>query len=217
MPSWPSVTLKLASSLDGKIALGDGRSKWITGAQARACVHEMRSRHDAILTGIGTILADDPQMTARPEGQPTPHQPHRVIMDTDLRTPANARILEPGMTTVFHGPDAAIAPLKDRGIGCIQVELDANGSASLDQALEHLSQAGIGSVMIESGGRVARTALQLGCVGRIEWFRAPVILGGDALSCVAALALESLQSAPQFRRTGLREVGADLWETYERG
>lgn len=216
MADWPRVTLKLATSLDGRIALGNGQSKWITGEKARACVHDVRARHDAILTGIGTVLADDPQMTARPQGGLSLRQPLRVVMDTHLKTPVDAKILEPGGATLFHGPGVEAASHLAKGAQCVEVGLDESGHASLGEALAFLRRAGIETVMIEAGGKLAGSALALGCVSQIDWFRAPVVLGGDGVPCVAALALESLKAAPQFTRIAVREVGADLWETYER-
>ena len=183
----PRVTLKLATSLDGRIALANGASQWITGPESRAEVHRMRAAHAAILTGIGTILADDPRMTAR-TGADDVRQPDVIIMDSQARTPGNA--------AVFSDPDRQVmlVPHRDLARAC----------------------AGYDSVMIEAGAQIAASAIAAGLVDRIEWFRAPVILGGDGLAVIAALGLETLGEAPIFRRTGVRERGADLQESYER-
>ncbi len=183
----PRVTLKLATSLDGKIALANGTSKWITGPESRAVVHRMRAAHDAILTGIGTILTDDPELTARPEGQ-APKQPDVIVMDPEARMPMDAR--------VFQSPDR-------------QVVLRAN--RDLSAAIR-----GYRTVMIEAGAGIAASAITAEIVDVIEWFRAPIVIGGDGLSVTAALGLESLESAPTFRRIGVVERGADIQETYER-
>ncbi|SDL95836.1 RibD family protein [Maricaulis salignorans] len=182
------VTLKLATSLDGRIALANGTSQWITGPESRAEVHRMRAAHAAILTGIGTILADDPRLTARPEGVARPIQPDILIMDTAGRTPATAAV---------HAETSRWVRLfRDRDLGA--------------------AMAGYASVMIEAGSAIAAAALQTGLVDRIEWFRAPVVLGGDGLAAIAALGLERLGAAPTFQRVSLVERGLDLHESYER-
>ncbi|MAC88144.1 RibD family protein [Maricaulis sp.] len=183
----PLVTLKLATSLDGKIALANGVSQWITGPESRAVVHRMRAAHDAVLTGIGTILADDPRLTARPEGG-CERQPDVIIMDSQGRTPATAQ--------VFKGGDRSVTLIPHR---------------DLERAMK-----GCERVMIEAGAKIAAAAIQAGLVDRIEWFRAPMVLGGDGLPALAALGLETLDKAPIFRRVGVIERGADLQETYER-
>lgn len=183
----PRVTLKLATSLDGKIALANGLSKWITGPESRAEVHKMRAAHEAILTGIGTILADDPEFTARTE-PPAERQPDLIVLDRQGRMPMGAKVFgEPTRQVVMRAsPDMAAA------------------------------MAGYQSVMIEAGAQIAASALRADLVDRIEWFRAPLVLGGDGLPVFAELGLESLDNAPMFRRTGLTARGADIQESYER-
>ncbi|WP_417470711.1 RibD family protein [Maricaulis sp.] len=182
------VTLKLATSLDGRIALANGVSKWITGPESRAEVHRMRAAHAAILTGIGTILADDPQLTARPESIAAVVQPDILIMDSAGRTPADAAV---------HGEvSREVRIFRDRDLAA--------------------AMAGYDSVMIEAGSAIAGAALGAGLVDRIEWFRAPVVLGGDGLAAIAALGLERLELAPTFQRVALVERGRDLHESYER-
>ncbi|RKR02886.1 RibD family protein [Maricaulis maris] len=183
----PRVTLKLATSLDGMIALGNGASKWITGPESRAVVHRMRAAHDAILTGIGTVLADNPQLTARPEGG-CERQPDVIIMDSTGRTPGDA--------AVFKGGDRSVTLIPHR---------------DLARAIT-----GHERVMVEAGGKIAAAMIKANLVDCIEWFRAPIVLGGDGLPVMAALGLETLDEAPIFRRTGVVERGADLQETYER-
>ncbi|MAK65202.1 MAG: riboflavin biosynthesis protein RibD [Maricaulis sp.] len=183
----PRVTLKLATSLDGRIALANGASQWITGPESRAEVHKMRAAHESILTGIGTVLADDPKMTARPEGG-CERQPDVVIMDSQGRTPSGAAVF------AETGRQVVLVPHRD-----------------LARAI-----AGYDRVMIEAGAQIAASAIAQGLVDRIEWFRAPILLGGDGLPVIAGLGLEALDAAPIFRRTGVRERGADLQESYER-
>jgi len=183
----PRVTLKLATSLDGRIALSNGASQWITGPESRAEVHRMRAAHEAILTGIGTILADNPRLTARPEGG-CDRQPDVMIMDSRDRTPSDAAVFAETARSVTLVPHGDLA----------------RAVASYD------------TVMIEAGAQIAASAIAADLVDRIEWFRAPVLLGGDGLPVVAALGLETLEATPIFKRTGIRERGADLQESYER-
>lgn len=218
----PSVTLKLATSLDGRIALASGESKWITGESARAEVHRLRAAHDAVVVGSETVLADDPELTARLDPMPD-RQPLRVVADSRGRIPATAKLF----STLEMGP-VAIATLEN-------TDLDANGwpstrglqfwmlpagegssSISLTAMMDSATRAGVGSIMVEGGGQLAAGFIRAGLVDRIEWFRAPVVLGGDGRPCLGALGLEKLSLAPTYDRTDVKEVGQDLWESYVR-
>lgn len=212
----PTVTLKLATSLDGRIALADGTSKWITGPEARAEVHAMRAAHDAVMTGITTLLTDDAELTARPGGVRAARQPLRVVMDTRLRCRPDSAFIKAGPALIIHGPGCDSATLAAAGADCREAPLDDSGRADFHAALEVLAEMALDSIMIEAGGVLAASALAAGAVDRIAWFRAPKILGGDGRPCVAALGLESLDGAPIFSRVSVRAVGADLLELYER-
>jgi diaminohydroxyphosphoribosylaminopyrimidine deaminase/5-amino-6-(5-phosphoribosylamino)uracil reductase len=212
----PRVTLKLATSLDSRIALADGRSKWITGDEARAQVHEMRASHEVMLTGIGTVLADDPQLTARPGGVAAPKQPRRAVMDSRARTPADGAFVAAGPVTIFHAADDPPAALAEAGAEMVRMPLESDGRASLTAALAWLQDTGAQTVMIEAGGDLAARAIAADVVDRIEWFRAPILLGGDGRPAIAALGLESLDAPPTFRRVAMRECGRDAWESWER-
>jgi diaminohydroxyphosphoribosylaminopyrimidine deaminase/5-amino-6-(5-phosphoribosylamino)uracil reductase len=218
--SRPIVTLKLATSLDGRIATASGQSKWITGEAARAETHRLRAAHDAVLVGSGTVLADDPELTARTTPPPS-KQPLRIVADSRARVPASARIF----TTLDKGP-IAIATLEDQsldhwpstqGIQYWMVAKDPNSdSLSAEELLSSAARAGVGSLMIEGGGQLAAAFVRAGLVDRIEWFRAPKLLGGDGLPCLGDLGLETVATAPTYERVGVKEVGVDLWESYVR-
>lgn len=210
----PRITLKLATSLDGRIALANGQSQWITGPRSRAHVHALRAAHDAILTGIGTVLSDDPQMTARPDGKLSEHQPRRVVLDSGLRLPEAAQILQGDPVWIYHCVDS---PRQITNAEQIRIDKDADGRVDVQHAMSDLSVRGIQSLMVEAGALIAGTFVRAGFVDRIEWFRAPMILGGDGRACVAGLGLEQLDLSPMFHRVAVRECGADLWETYQRG
>ncbi|WP_306015631.1 RibD family protein [Oceanicaulis sp. MMSF_3324] len=208
------VTLKLATSLDGRIALANGQSQWITGPEARAEVHRMRAAHDALLTGIGTVLADDPQMTARPEGSPAARQPQRIVLDSQLRLPVFSEILTGDAVWVFH-TGGARSDLEN--VELFETEADDEGRVSFSSVMQTLASKGIESVMIEAGAEIAGAAIRSGCVTRIEWFRAPKLIGAEGRACIAGLGLEELGLAPTFNRISVRTCGADLWETYQKG
>jgi diaminohydroxyphosphoribosylaminopyrimidine deaminase/5-amino-6-(5-phosphoribosylamino)uracil reductase len=202
------VTLKLATSLDGRIATASGESKWITGEAARLEGHRLRAAHDAILVGVETVLADDPELTARLPGRPV-DQPLRVVLDSRLRTPATAR--------VALGDSLILTAAASTPVGTAVVEqIDSeNGRPTPAAALAALRRRGVTSVLIEGGGQVAASFLRAGLVDRLEWFRAPILLGGEGRPCVAALDLANLAAAPTFRRLSAEPVGDDLWERYD--
>lgn len=205
----PRVTLKLATSLDGRIATATGESQWITGPEARLQGHRLRAAHDAILVGVETVLADDPELTVRLPDFAGTH-PLRVVLDSRLRTPATAKVAS-GNTLIF-------TTAQPHPIGQAEVVAVApnEGRPAISAVLDALATRNIGSILIEGGGRVAASFIQAGAVDAIEWFRAPILLGGEGRPCVASLALAKLAHAPKFRRLGVEPVGDDLWERYAR-
>lgn len=220
------VSLKLATSLDGRIATASGESKWITGEEARAEGHRLRAGHDAILVGVETVIADDPALTVRlargeiappPEGyspsdfEEAETQPLRVILDSRLRTPSLAEAAKTGCLIL-----TAEEPRPIRRAQVERVEAGEDGRPTVEAVLAALEKRGIGSVLIEGGGQVAASFLRAGAVDRIEWFRAPILLGSEGRPCVAGLALEKLAQAPKYRRTAVEVRGDDLWERYAR-
>lgn len=203
------VTLKLATSLDGRIATASGESQWITGEAARLEGHRLRAAHDAILVGVETVLHDDPELTARLPGRSV-DQPLRVVLDSRLRTPQAAKVA--GENTLI------LTAAEPRSIGAakvVQVAVE-DGRPTIPAVLKALEAAGATSLLIEGGGQVAASFLRANAVDVLEWFRAPVLLGGGGRPCVAALALAKLTDAPKFRRLGAEPVGDDLWERYAR-
>ncbi len=202
------VTLKLATSLDGRIATAAGESRWITGEAARLQGHRLRAAHDAILVGVGTVLADDPELTARLPGRPV-DQPLRVVLDSRLRTPSTAK--------VASGDSLILTAAEPRPVGTAVVQrVEAvDGRPSVVACLDALGRRGVSTLLIEGGGEVAASFLRAGRVDRLEWFRAPILLGGEGRPCVAALTLAKLADAPTFRRMSAEPVGDDLWERYD--
>ncbi|HRJ64248.1 RibD family protein [Brevundimonas sp. UBA2416] len=206
----PQVTLKLATSLDGRIATASGESKWITGEAARLEGHRLRAAHDAILVGVETVLADDPELTARLPGRPV-DQPLRVVLDSRLRTPTTAKLASGGDSLIL-----TVAEPAQIGGAVVEKVKAEDGRPGVAACLSALNRRGVASVLIEGGGQVAASFLRAGLVDRLEWFRAPILLGGEGRPCVAALALAKLADAPRFRRLAVEPCGDDLWERYER-
>lgn len=209
----PRITLKIATSLDGRIGTSSGESQWITGAEARLQGHRLRAAHDAVLVGVETVLADDPRLTVRlPDGAPIASaQPLRVVLDSRLRTPAFARIATSGTLILTTREPIPVGEAE-----ILRVAGDANNRASLSAVMDTLTERGVRSLMIEGGGRVAACFVSAGLIDAIEWFRAPILLGGDGRPGVAQLALARLAKAPKFRRLAVEPLGDDLWERYER-
>lgn len=209
--SRPRITLKIATSLDGRIGTSTGESQWITGPEARIQGHRLRAASDAVLVGVETVLADDPRLTARlPDGETGP-DPLRVVLDSRQRTPSFARLAVRGTLILTTREPKPIGEAE-----VVQVAGDPMNRPAVGAVLGLLSERGVKELMVEGGGRVAAAFVMAGVVDAIEWFRAPMLLGGDGRPGVANLALARLANAPKFRRLAAEPLGDDLWERYER-
>ena len=211
------VTLKLATSLDARIATASGESRWITGEAAREAVHRLRAEHDAVLVGVETALADDPELTVRLPGYNGP-QPARVVLDSRQRLSPQCRLVTtardiPTYLVATTEPDPALV---DAGVRVLRVRAVGEDRPELKTVVETLAGEGLHRLFVEGGGQVAASFVRCDLVGAIEWFRAPVLIGGEGRPAVGALAIAALGAAPHFRRTEVREVGDDLWERYVR-
>ncbi|TMQ14257.1 MAG: bifunctional diaminohydroxyphosphoribosylaminopyrimidine deaminase/5-amino-6-(5-phosphoribosylamino)uracil reductase RibD [Deltaproteobacteria bacterium] len=197
----PAFTLKAAITLDGKIATVAGRSKWITGDAARADVMRLRDTHDAVLVGIGTVLADDPWLTARRQGG---RNPIRVVVDSRLRTPPEANVLrgQHGPRTIVacggDAPAAREAALVARGAEVWRLRTHASGRVDLSALAHRLGKAGITSVLVEGGGEIHAYMLERGLADEIVIYLAPKVVGGPAKSWVGGKGLASLTAAHRF-------------------
>ena len=211
------VTLKLATSLDGRIATAAGESRWITGEVAREAVHRLRAEHDAVGIGVQTALADDPELTVRLDGF-SGRQPSRVVFDSRQQLPPEGKLAATAkdIPTLLVTVEAPSAALSAAGVTVLTVQAGPDGRPDLDAALQALSHHGVEQLLVEGGGRLAASFLKAGVVDRIEWFRAPLVLGAEGRPGIGALAVNDLEAAPRFRRTEVRALGADLWERYER-
>lgn len=216
-----TLALKLATSLDGRIATAGGESRWITGPEARAEVHRLRAAHDVVMVGIGTALADDPELTVRTD-PPPPRQPARCVLDSRLRLSPTSRLATTTAMSpvlVVTAPDAPAAEadaLAARGVEIVRVRREACG-VDLAAALAALAQRGLTNIFLEGGGTVAASALAGGHVDVLHWFRAPIVLGAQGVPAIGPLALARFADAPRFRRESVAQLGEDLWEVYRAG
>ncbi len=213
----PFVRLKLAMSLDGRTAMASGESKWITGPDARRDVQRLRARSSAIVTGIGTVLADDPSLTVREAdiGQPAPEggwrQPLRVIIDPHLTTPPGAKILgEPGhvMVATCCREDEDAVPLTDSGAEVIRFP-GSGDAVALHALMEYLAQEQINEVLVETGATLSGAFLRSGLVDELIIYVAPKIMGNEARGLFRLPGLDCMADALDLEISDVRAVGRD--------
>jgi diaminohydroxyphosphoribosylaminopyrimidine deaminase/5-amino-6-(5-phosphoribosylamino)uracil reductase len=215
----PGLTLKLATTLDGRIATATGESRWITGNEARRSVHALRLCHDAVMVGAGTARADDPDLTVRDLG--ADHQPVRIVVDTSLSLPLASRLGQSaGHPPVWlcHGPAApagaraAWAAAGARLIECAAVD----GRVDLRDALARLAALGLTRILCEGGGTLAAALIRADLVTGLVAFGAGRVIGAEGRAAVGPLGLASLSAAPRFRLIGVETAGGDVlsrWAT----
>jgi diaminohydroxyphosphoribosylaminopyrimidine deaminase / 5-amino-6-(5-phosphoribosylamino)uracil reductase len=211
----PLVALKIAQSADGFVADPDGKSKWITSATARQHGHLLRARHEAILTGIGTVLADDPLLTCRLPGLEK-RSPVRAVVDTHLRLPPTSKLAGSARSSrvvVFTGAQAGAEDLTGMGVEIVRVGLDASGRVELARVLEHLAP--LTRVLVEAGPTLNAALLNQGFADLVHVYRAPILLGGGSRSAVGALDSAGLEEAPRLTLIARSELGPDVLESFE--
>ena len=207
----PYVTAKWAMTLDGKIATKTGDSRWISGPRARGLVHELRGRMDAIVVGIGTVLADDPQLTARPAGLRTPA---RVVLDSAGRTPLGSMLARTAreapvwLAVTGRAREERLAAL--RGVGCEILKFEGEGEVPIVGLLEELVRRGVTNVLVEGGGRVLGAFFEDGQVDEVDVYVAPIIEGGDhGGSAVRGAGATWMADAIRLSRPRISQVGDD--------
>lgn len=209
----PYVIAKFAASLDGRIAAAGGDSRWITGTAARERAHRERARVDAVLVGSGTVLADDPALTARPGGRPAERQPLRVALDGRGRIPPSARFLrEPGRALVATAREADAgwkAAIAATGARVVECERDGGG-LNLDQLLGALAARGALSVWAEGGGTLLGSLLAGGHADEVRAFLAPALIGGDGVAAAGALGVTRAADAIHLRDVAVERLGEDV-------
>jgi diaminohydroxyphosphoribosylaminopyrimidine deaminase / 5-amino-6-(5-phosphoribosylamino)uracil reductase len=213
----PFVRVKLAMSLDGRTALANGESRWITGEAARHDVQLWRARSSAVLTGIGTVLADDPRLDVRLAEEPgagTRRQPLRVVLDARLRTPARSRMFDTGaevllLTTLTAADESRAAALTARGAR-IESLPAAVGGLALPAVLDRLGELELNEVLVEAGATLAGELLRQALADELLLYVGPRLLGPAARALVALPALDTLSDAPSFTVAEMRQIGEDL-------
>ena len=215
----PWVTLKLASSFDGRIATATGQSQWITGPAARRLVHAMRARHDAVMVGAGTARADDPSLTVRDLG--VEHQPVRVIVSRRLDLPlisTLARTAREVPVWLMHGSDADTERVHAwEGVGARLFPCAVRGP-QLDPAdvLAQLGVAGLTRVFCEGGSALAASLLATDLVDELVGFTAGLAIGAEGLPAIGAMGLDRLGEASRFELVDVRDVGGDILHRWQR-
>ena len=213
----PFVTLKLAATLDGRIATATGESRWITGPEARRKVHALRMSHDAVMVGSGTALADDPDLTVRDLG--APRQPVRIVMDRRLRHAADSRLGRSAAAHpvwLLHGPDApdtARAAWLATGAALIEVP-ETGGKLDLRAALAALAGRGITRVLSEGGGTLAASLVTDGLVDEIALFSAGLLIGSEGQAALGAMGIGALSAAPRPVLCQSQMLGPDLYSLW---
>jgi len=215
----PLVTFKLATSLDGRIAIASGESQWITGPPARERAHALRASHDAIMVGTGTVVADDPQLTCRLPGLGH-RSPVRVVIDRHLRIPPAARIiadahLAPTWVVTLRSADPGRrAAFLANGVTLIDVDDDGEEQIDLAAALAALGERGITRLLVEGGARLAAAFFRARLVDRLVWVHAPLVIGGDGIPAIAGFDLAALADARAFERLSTETIGDDVLTTF---
>lgn len=211
----PFVIAKCAATLDGRIATRTGDSRWVTGEEARAFVHELRHAVDAIMVGAGTIAADDPRLTARLKNRPA-RDPLRIVLDTRLRTVPTAKVLRHSSeveTVLVVGeevPESARDRMQTKKVRVIAAET-RQGRIDLDRLMDQLGRMGVTSILIEGGGRTLGSAFRAGIVDKACFFYAPLVSAGDdGVPICSGAGAEAMRDCIRLERIRTRRFGDDV-------
>ena len=217
----PLVTLKTATTADGRIATRTGASQWITGPAARERVHLMRAQHDAIMVGIDTVIHDDPQLSCRLPGLED-RSPVRIVLDSKLRIAISSQLVltaktVPTWVVTREDSDAdAMARLRGAGVEVLKVASDAAGHVDAGLVLTELARRGLTRIIVEGGGILNASLLRSGLVDRIAWFRAPNLIGGDGRPAFGELGVENIEDMPTFEPLAHEIIGHETLDIYRR-
>ncbi|MDR3500391.1 MAG: bifunctional diaminohydroxyphosphoribosylaminopyrimidine deaminase/5-amino-6-(5-phosphoribosylamino)uracil reductase RibD [Parvibaculum sp.] len=216
----PLVTLKVASSADGRIATHAGQSQWITGELARARGQLLRATHDAIMVGSATAIVDDPRLTCRLPGLEG-RSPIRIVADGRLRLPLTSKLVQEArdvpvwILTLAEGGDASRrAAFRDCGVELIDIPAGSDGFMDMVAALKQIAQRGVTRLLVEGGARLAASLMRARLVDRVEWFRSSIVIGGDGTPAIAALGVDTLAKAPALQLRETLVLGDDTLSSY---
>lgn len=216
----PLITLKIASSLDGRIATHKGESRWITGEASRRAAHALRAHNDAVMVGSTTALTDDPELLCRLPGLED-RMPVRIVADGRLRLPLTARLVREAERTpvwVLTRADADRArrqALAQCGVKLIDVPVDGDQSLDIRTALKLLGGRGLTRLLVEGGARLASALIRTRLVDRMAWFHSNVVIGADGTPAVSAFRVDALAQAPRFPLISSTRYGEDVLDIYE--
>ncbi|MGB9700806.1 MAG: bifunctional diaminohydroxyphosphoribosylaminopyrimidine deaminase/5-amino-6-(5-phosphoribosylamino)uracil reductase RibD [Thermodesulfobacteriota bacterium] len=213
----PLITLKVALSMDGKVATNLGEARWISSAESRAYVHRIRHNADAVMVGIGTVLQDDPLLTVRLPALKNPRQPLRVVVDSRLRIPLKSQIVKTAkyyptlVATTNSAPLSRIKKLAKAKVEVLTISKDRQGKVNLIALMEELAKRGILSVLLEGGPTLNASALQGKLVDRLLFFIAPKLIGGEkAPGAIGGKGIKRLKDAIPVKNLRVRKLGSDL-------
>lgn len=219
--SRPTFTLKVATTLDGRIATRTGDSQWITGEIARAAAHRMRADNDGVLVGSGTVIADDPALTCRLPGIQDARTV-RIVLDGRLRITANHQVAASAyatptwLVTTKFADDTQAARLIRLGVTVIRAPTNKDDQIDLSWTVQELARRGLTRILIEGGGTIAAAFMAADFVDGIAWFRAPGLIGGDGLPAIEGFGIDSLGKVPKFEIVETTACGSDQLEIYRR-
>jgi diaminohydroxyphosphoribosylaminopyrimidine deaminase/5-amino-6-(5-phosphoribosylamino)uracil reductase len=210
----PFVIAKFAATLDGKIAATSGDSRWVAGEEARRWAHEFRTKIDAIMCGVNNVLLDDPQLTARPGGQPAERQPLRIVADSRGRTPLDARVLGPGgktlIATTEESPAEWRAAIASPSVEVAVLPADASGRVDMRELLAMLGKRDVVSLLVEGGGVLHASLFAAGLVDKVHAIIAPKIVGGTLYPAVAGEGAAHMSEAWLLRDVEVQRLGDDV-------
>lgn len=205
----PFITLKLAQTLDGRTAAAGGESKWITGEPARTLVHRMRSRSDAVMVGVSTVLADDPELNVR---HVRGKDPLKVVLDSRLKTPLGARVFRGKRLLIFTTRAATPARIKKAAAAGAEVVVvgAAKGGVDLKRVFRELAKREVISVLVEAGSTLAASLLRRGLADKLSVFVSPMVIGSEGLPAVGPLGVKRLKDALRIEELAVKRAGLDI-------
>ncbi len=211
LPTRTSLTVHYAQTLDGRIATRTGHSQWISGQDSLRLAHQLRASHQAVMVGVGTVLADNPRLTVRNVPGPSPL---RIVVDSTLRLPLDAAVLTDGaaptlVATTPRAPDGRMAAVRERGAEVLVVSCDASGRVNLANLLDQLTARGVRSVLVEGGAGLVTSAFQERLVDRLVVCIAPKVLG-TGLEAIGNLDILRLDDAVTFGQARFSTLGQDV-------
>lgn len=211
----PFVTLKLAMSLDGRIATASGESRGLSSSDSQKEVHRMRMESEAILVGAGTVIADDPELTVRLVDNPEQRQPTRFVVDTALRSPLDRKIWDQTkaktiLATTSQADRSKLEELDRRGIEVWIIDFDASGRVDLGKLMHRLGLQEYYTLLVEGGGEIAASMLKAGLVDRIAFFYTPCLIGSEGIPACGALGTSSLKDSIMIKKMKSEAVGQDI-------